>query len=162
MFDFTIVSTSRCELFSVKSGLQKLISCAYAYSKIPYVTFSGRQFTMSPMQRNTAARQAVQVITSSICHLPGGYLWWHSLPGKGRQSTHAVTQRWAKIVTATYLPQPRLHSMALACLQDNGVVDEKGKDLYIWLLQHFFNNQHRQLYQCWLDAKKAQINDVDC
>lgn len=88
------------------------------------------------------------MIVKDITHTPDGYKWWISLPDKGKRSRKVLQQRWQEYVT-TLLDE----AFATACLQASltpqGTVDDRGKMLATWLLNHVYYSP-AQLLKAWL------------
>lgn len=99
-------------------------------------------------------RQAMQAVIDSATHTPGGYLWWHSLPGKGRHSQAVLTQKWAAVVLTRIFPQSLLTAMLHASLSPQGTPQQHSSSLYNWLIANVYNNKVELLYKAWTQLPK--------
>jgi hypothetical protein len=119
------------------------------------------QMALSKLDKH--AQDIVSMIVRDITHTPDGYRWWMSLPDKGKRSRKVLQQRWVRYVTGL-LDEHFSIACVQASLTPQGTIDDRGKLLAAWLLNHVYYSPaallkawlHRNdLYQHTLPTKKA-------
>lgn len=99
-------------------------------------------------------RQAMQAVIQEATKAPGGYLWWHSLPDKGKHSQATLTRNWTALMLTKLFPQPLLDAILQACLTIEGLPCQRSKPLYIWMLNNVYKGKYREMYKDWLNLNK--------
>jgi hypothetical protein len=100
-------------------------------------------------------RKTIDTLTDNITHQPGGYLWWTTLPKKGRHSSVTLTRNWTKLLYTTLFPPLLQRAMLSACLSVDGTPNTQGHLLYTWLLINVYNNNEVMLYKDWLQLSRT-------
>jgi hypothetical protein len=100
-------------------------------------------------------RKTIETLISSIAHQPGGYLWWDSLPNKGRHSQVTLTRNWTKLLYSSLFSSSLQRAMLSACLSSDGIPNNQGHLLYTWLLVNIYNNNEAALYKDWLQLSRT-------
>jgi len=96
------------------------------------------------------------VIAVDIQYLPNGYHFWHTLPSKGRKSQDACVNRWTSAICKMIFNDKLRQTMLLACLDNNGLVEDKGNGLYQWLVHNLYGGQERELYKEWTTLQRVK------
>lgn len=110
---------------------------------------------MSYTPLSPLARKTLVILVDQITHLPQGYLFWHSLPSKGRKSPQVVLRRWTKLLVSHLYPATLRKLLLTTCVDADGVPDQRGRPLYLWCLRHLYNNNARLLHKDWSYLKQA-------
>jgi len=99
-------------------------------------------------------KQAMRAVIDQATKTPHAYLWWHSLPAKGRHSKTTLLQKWTALVLTTLFPQELLTAMLRAALSPNGTPSSHSKPLYNWLVVNIYKSNSILLYKDWLQLPK--------
>lgn len=105
-------------------------------------------------------RTSAYIVTDKIiCILqnqPGGYLFWASLPRKGRHNSQALRRMLANEILTTLFSKSFLSILLCSALTDVG---RPTTLLYKWLLTHVYNNKTHKLYNDWLVSHREANNE---
>jgi len=101
----------------------------------------------------------MQLLIDQATQTPGGYLWWHSLPCKGRRSQSILMKKWTKLLLTILFPQELLTAMVLAALSPHGIPTPTSKPLYNWLIANVYKGKAALLYKDWYSAQ-AYLTDT--
>ena len=91
----------------------------------------------------------VRHIETDICKLPGGMLWWSSLPEKGKRSPKALRRRWSDQGYNLGMSKELNVAMLRACLGNGGMVSEQSKELYYWMKEWLYSEDDTRMYSEW-------------
>lgn len=97
---------------------------------------------------NKTAQRFVSRVVKDIMRLPGGYMFWHGLPSKGKQSRVALQKRWRNAALQALQSTEMQFAMLHACLSPDGTVDQRGLFLYRWMVEQYFGKPYR-LFDTW-------------
>lgn len=100
---------------------------------------------------------AIRALLAQLVHLPGGYGWWHSLPRKGKKAAPALIRRWARLLSDHCYPLSLRQAMLYACLNQDGVPDERGMQLYLWVLRNVYRGNAVSMHQQWQHLHNTQV-----
>lgn len=110
---------------------------------------------MSPLVRSCYT--AIRLILSQLVHLPGGYAWWHSLALKGKKGQVAVLRRWARLLSEQCYPLQLQQAMLYACLNHDGIPDDRGMALYVWMLRNIYRGNAVSMHHQWQQLHTAHL-----
>lgn len=119
--------------------------------------FSGI-YTVYFMKQNPLLTESYHVVDTMIQHivdLPDGYIWWRSLPKKGRHAAKTVRRLWAVQSIKAFFPATLLRAMLLACIDGNGVPDSRGSALFTWVLKNIYCGHTEQMYKDWFSLQQG-------
>jgi hypothetical protein len=94
--------------------------------------------------------RCIDEIVSSICHLPGGIVFWQSLSEKGKKGKIVVRKKWCKLVIECVFDEVLVRAMLLSCLSKDGLPREESKELYRWVVKVVYAGDEKKLYEDWL------------
>ena len=104
----------------------------------------------------TLCKQHIKlVITDYFVKLPGGRLFWSGLKDKGKKSRRVLLERWSSKLTNALFNVELKQAMLLACLDEQGFVDDRGEGLYHWLVKYVYDYSERELYKEWVALREA-------
>lgn len=95
-------------------------------------------------------------IITDIEHIPGGYLFWRSLPLKGKRSRVSLSRKWARLFQVNLYPPSLRKAMLLSVLTTDGIPDARSMALYKWLLKYWYNGNAHALHTEWSLLQQMQ------
>jgi hypothetical protein len=113
-----------------------------------------------PQGLTQICHSATKQIVLDITRKPGGEVFWHSLPGKGKIAPQNLIRKWTRYIVLQCFPDTFINAMILACLSVDGLPQQHNKPLRQWVVSTIYQGHEHKLYQAWavLNVKQQQNN----
>lgn len=110
------------------------------------------------MRRNQLygrCRRIAETIERDIAYLPGGTIWWYSLPQKGRGNRGAVVKKWTDLLYSCLFCSGFKRILLKAAIAEDFTVHEHSKELFEWMKRNLYNNSEEKVYKEWVKVKNS-------
>ena len=93
----------------------------------------------------------------TLQHLPGGYVFWYSLPHKGRQARQVLRKRLIHAMVTASMPPALQRAMLLACYDANGRPAPQAKQLYDYVCTNMYQDDPGRMVRAWVHLVQGDL-----